>query len=392
MKLLIYSHAFAPQVGGIETFTTYLAAGLADPKGNADLLRYQVVVVTQTPESGNAAYHPAGFDLVRRPTAWRLWQLVGTMDKVLITGPAILPLLFALLRGKPVIVTHHGYQSICPNGMLFHFPTRSSCPGHFAAGHYRECVRCNRVYDAFANPVGLLLLTFVRRFLSRFADLNVAVSDHVAKRINLPRTRVVRNGVPKREPTYLQLLPKANSPVQFAYLGRLVTEKGVTVLLNAAGVLRQRGRNFRIMIFGDGPEREALETQAKRLGLAEHVSFLGFQSGAQLDKLMSEVFALVIPSICEDVAPFSVLEQMMEGRLVIGSLLGGLAEQIGDSGLTFAPGDADELARQMQVVIDRPELVAKLGKSARQRALSAYTLDRMLCDYRKLLERQGESL
>jgi glycosyltransferase involved in cell wall biosynthesis len=100
---------------------------------------------------------------------------------------------------------------------------------------------------------------------------------------------------------------------------------------------------------------------------------------------MNKVSALVMPSICEDAAPFSVLEQMMQEKLVIGSRIGGLPEEIGDAGLTFEPGSATALAEQMQLVIEQPHLIESLGKRGRERVLRWYTLQRQLIEYRELL-------
>lgn len=385
MKLLFYSHAFAPQIGGIEAFSMHLVNGLAE-QNLADDGPAHVTVVTRTPSVEPSDTYKAPFRVVRQPGARRLWQLIGDADKVILAGPAILPLFFALIRRRPVIVTHHGYQSICPNGMLFHYPTQRSCPGHFAAGRYIECVKCGAMQDSLADSVRLLSLTFVRRFLSRWADSNVAVSEHVGKRISLPKGCVIRNGVPDAllVSQVGQVTSSQPDSVCFAYLGRLVTEKGVPVLIEAAGILKKRGRPVRILIIGDGPERSPLQAQVRSFKLEEEVAFLGFLKGERLAEAMSGVAALVMPSICEDAAPLSVLEQMMQGRLIIGSNLGGLAEEIGDSGLTFAAGDANALADQMERVIAQPEMVVVLGKRARRRALEAYTLERMLHEYRLL--------
>jgi glycosyltransferase involved in cell wall biosynthesis len=387
VKLLIYSHAFAPQVGGVETFSTYLARELSCFSSKENSGRFIVTVVTKTAGIAGEISSEVPFEVVRRPSPWSLWGLIGKMDQVLLAGPAILPLVFALIRRKPVIVTHHGYQSICPNGMLFHFPTQRSCQGHFASRHYLECVKCNAAQDKLAGSARLLILTFVRRLCSRIADSNVAVSEHVRGRIALPKTLVIRNGVPDPPPVREGVRDGAGQPrpVCFAYIGRLVTEKGVPVLIDAAGILKKRGRVFRVFVIGDGPERTALQAQACSLGLGQEVVFLGYLMGAQLDEAMTGVSALVMPSICEDAAPFSVLEQMMRGRLIIGSKLGGLAEEIGDSGLTFAAGNPVALADEMERVIEQPALIASLGKKARDRALQAYTLRRMVYEYRALL-------
>jgi glycosyltransferase involved in cell wall biosynthesis len=381
MKLLIYSHFFAPSVGGVETFSMHLARALGSTNGEEPT---RTTLITQTPGVDSQDSSQAEFQIIRRPGTKRLWQLIGSADKVVLAGPAILPLFFALIRRKPVIVTHHGYQSICPNGLLFHLPTQSCCPGHFAAGRYLECVRCNAPQETLAGSVRSLLLTFLRRGLSRLADSNVAVSNHVADRITLPHGQVIRNGVPVMQ----QMKGMSETPqgrVCFAYVGRLVTEKGVATLLDAARLLKARKCQFRILIVGDGPEREPLQKMVSSASLDNEVSFEGFRTGNQLQEVLTEVSAVVVPSIWEEPAPLSPLEQMMQSRLIIGSDIGGLAEQIADTGLTFEAGNSAALADQMEKVIEDPRSITILGSRTRERALRLYSLDRMLQEYRTLL-------
>lgn len=392
VKLLIYSHAFAPQVGGVETFSMSLAQGLATFRGNPSATRFSVLVITQTTGNSEETDSTLPFKVVRRPSIWRLWRLIGSVDKVLLAGPAILPMTFALVLRRPLVITHHGYQSMCPNGMLFQFTMERTCPGHFAAGRYIECIKCNSAQQRLPGSIRSLLLTFVRRALASFACVNVAVSEHLSGRTLLPRSLVIRNGVPAEAVPAEPPSSGAQAPATFAYLGRLITEKGIPVLIRAASILKDRGCRVRILIIGDGPELASLQSQASHLKLGGDIEFLGFQAGPRLDELLTGVSALVLPSICEDVAPFSVLEQMMQGRFIIGSLLGGLAEEIGDAGLTFPPGDALQLAKQMEEVIERPELVGTLRKKARERALQFYTRERMLRDYRGLLSNNPKRL
>ena len=386
MKLLFYSHAFAPHVGGIETFSTHLAGGLAAGVAQEGE-PISVTVVTQTAGPPDTDSLKMPFRVIRRPGAKRLWELIGRAEKVILAGPAILPLLFALMRRKPVMLTHHAYQSNCPNGLLFHVPTQTACPGHFAAGHYFECVRCNRGQEGFAASVKGLLLTFLRRGMSRLATRNVAVSKHVARRVALPRTLVILHGVPVVPPAESTSSGTAQDPVCFAYVGRLVAEKGVPTLVDAARLLQERKRHFRILIVGDGPERGRLQEMVSTLSLEDKVSFAGSRTGSLLEDVLTGVSALVVPSIWEEAAGLSALEQMMQGRLIIGSNSGGLAEQIGDDGLRFAAGDSAALADQMERVIQDPACVPILGSRARDRAINIYSLERMLQEYRILLDR-----
>jgi len=364
-----------------------LASSLARSDSQTATNSLLVTVVTQTAGLAGDVSNSSPFQIVRKPSARELWHLIGDADRVLLAGPAILPLAFALVQRKVLIVSHHGYQSICPNGMLFQFPMQTCCPGHFAARRYLECVKCNTPEEGIARSLRALILTIVRRALSKFATANAAVSEHVAKRIALPRLQVIRNGVPEA-PSAQKVFDNAvpsGAPIFFAYVGRLVTEKGIPILAEAARLLKSWGCRFQVLIIGDGPERNALEALTRSLQLDNEVSFLGFQNGPQLQEAMNNVAALVMPSICEDAAPFSVLEQMMQERLIIGSEIGGLAEEIGDAGLTFEPGNAAALAEQMRRVVQHPELIEKLGKRARERALAYYTLKRQEHEYRRLL-------
>jgi glycosyltransferase involved in cell wall biosynthesis len=168
----------------------------------------------------------------------------------------------------------------------------------------------------------------------------------------------------------------------------LVAEKGVGTLLDAAGLLKARQCRFRILIIGDGPEREPLQRMVSRASLDDVVSFEGFLTGSELQEMLTEVSVVVVPSIWEEPAPLSPLEQIMQNRLVIGSNIGGLAEQIGDAGLRFEVGNSAALADQMQRVIEDPLSITQLIDRSRERALKLYSLDRMLQEYRILI--QGE--
>ena len=108
---------------------------------------------------------------------------------------------------------------------------------------------------------------------------------------------------------------------------------------------------------------------------------------------MESVLAVIMPSIWEETAGLAAMEQMMRGRLVIVSDIGGLSEVVGDTGLKSATGNAASLADCMKHVIDRPGLAARFGSMARVRALSLFRQDRMidmyLQVYQDLVEPKG---
>ena len=388
MKILYYTDAFWPQIGGIETFSLRLIEGLESSSNAAEKL--DVVVVTNTPGPEHFTdRNRISARIVRKPNALQLWKLIGTADRVVLAGAAILPLAFSLARGKRLIVTHHGYQTVCPNGLLFHLPSRTNCPGYFEKKNYRECVRCSREELSWAKTWKRLVLTRVRRILTKRAWRNVMPSDHLSSRLQLPNSLIIRNGVPQTEPLDRSIAIREKK-MGFAYLGRLVVEKGAHVLIEAARILKNRGQEFRVLLIGDGPEKAALLAQARDANLGEIVEFLGFRTGEELRGALSEPCVLVMPSVCQDVAPFAPLEQMMTGRTIIASDIGGLSEEVGETGLKFRPGNAEELADRMEQAITTPELLKELGNMARQRMLDLYTGEKMIGEYRNLLiaERQ----
>jgi glycosyltransferase involved in cell wall biosynthesis len=214
--------------------------------------------------------------------------------------------------------------------------------------------------------------------------MNVAITHHVAKRLELPRSCVIYYGVPDML-TFSSAAPAAlkkhPQPLSFAYVGRLVSEKGLLVLVEAVRRLRDQGHIFHLKLVGDGPERDRLEAEVIASGLQQHVTFTGFLTGSKLEEVLIEAEAVVMPSIWEETAGLSAIEQMFRGRLVIVSNVGGLGEVVGNTGLKFVLGDAEALANCMKQVLEKPDIVVELGQRARLRALNYFGLERMLNEY-----------
>jgi glycosyltransferase involved in cell wall biosynthesis len=104
------------------------------------------------------------------------------------------------------------------------------------------------------------------------------------------------NEVRNQEASLLTRDSKHN-PACFAYVGRLVPEKGLDVLLRAASLLKHDGLRFQILLIGDGPERSNLESQIAANNLQAIVRITGFLRGSALTDQMSRVDAVVMPSI-----------------------------------------------------------------------------------------------
>jgi len=346
VKLLLYSHYFAPSIGGVETIVMSLARGLAELRAENGAQEFEITLVTQTPrEDFDDSALP--FPVVRRPSVWKLWRLVRNSDVVHTAGPSFLVMLLSWFLGKPFVIEHHGYQAICPNGALIHQPERSVCPGHFQAGNYAECWKCQSAEVSKMRSLVHVLAAFPRNALARRATRNVAVSEHVRRRVALPSTCVIQHGIDSVFEGATLLSPGDLPPrkkVCFAFVGRFTPEKGIPVLVEALANLRRQQLEFEAKLIGDGPERPKIQSELAAAQLDSSVNITGYVSGAAFAEVIADVSVVVMPSVSEETAGLAAMEQMMRGRLVVCADIGGLTEIVGDAGLKFPPGDATALA------------------------------------------------
>ena len=384
MKLLIHTHFFAPSVGGVETAVESLARGLAEIRGADGEMEFAVTLATQSArESSNDEKFP--FRVVRRPGIGTLAKLIGQADVIHVAGPALAPLALAWCIGIPAVIEHHGYQAICLNGLLVQQPGATVCPGYFLLRRYGKCVSCYAQETSWLRSSLKLLTMFPRRFFTGRAATNIAISQHVMTRQGLPRTQVVYYGIsdPLKSSEQEFGRPSAGD-LCFAYVGRFVWEKGVAVLLRAVALLQTEGRRFQIRLIGDGEQRPELEEFIQRENLGGTVTITGYLRGERLAQELKAVDVVVMPSLCEETAGLSAIAQMMRGRLVIASAIGGLREVVGDSGLTFPAGNAEALAERMRSVLEKPAQFRELSEKARERSLKLFHIGRMIAEHAEI--------
>lgn len=379
MKLLIYSHAFAPQIGGVETITMAQARGLVE---RDDTGRIKITVVTETPR-GEFRDELLPFAVVRRPGFLRLAQMIREADVIHLEGPVLLPMILGWILGKSWSIEHHGFQTICPNGQLVQQPGDIACPGHFMAGRHVECLKCR----AEGGPISAArrwMLTFVRRGVAKKARHNVVPTDWLGEQLKLPHTETIHHGLPV--PLNANARDDKLTPPTFFFLGRLVPTKGVGILVAAARRLREKGISFQIKIAGDGPERANIAAQVESAGLAEYVELLGKVSDERARLEMERATATVIPSLGGEVFGLVALQSMICGCAVVASDLGSLREVIGDGGLIFPVGNDCELASRLTELAQSPRLAAQLGRNAQARALQEFQEGRMLEEHCRLFQ------
>ena len=170
----------------------------------------------------------------------------------------------------------------------------------------------------------------------------------------------------------------------FVYFGRLVPEKGVATLIEAAARAR-----VPLVIVGTGPEEERLRQIAARVG--GDITFTGHLAGQELRSMITSARAIVVPSEWYENAPISVMEASALGKAVIGARIGGIPELIreGETGLLFDSGDLESLTDVLCRVQALPAAaLAEMGEAGRAWMQTEFTAahyrDRMLELYRAL--------
>jgi len=157
------------------------------------------------------------------------------------------------------------------------------------------------------------------------------------------------------------------------FVGRLVYEKGVHVLLDAIPKVLARVPNTKFVIAGKGPNEKELHHRASEMGVAHRIHFTGFIDDITRNSLYRVADVAVFPSLYE---PFGIvaLEAMAAGTPVVVSDVGGFAEIIkhGKNGLTTYVGNSQSLADNIVAVLESPTLAQKLREQAYEDVITKY--------------------
>jgi glycosyltransferase involved in cell wall biosynthesis len=259
------------------------------------------------------------------------------------------PVLSARLAGIPVVVTHHAAQR-----------------------------------TAFASRLARRPLLAL---VSQFIAVSSANRADQIRDMSLPATRLtaVHNGIvvaeqaPDRRTAHFRLTTELGLPAETKLVGgvgRLSEQKGFDALLEATVRIAQAMPQVHVVLVGDGPCRARLEGQAARLGIERRVSFLGFRSDTP--EVLNAIDVLAMPSLFEGL-PLVLVEAFAAGCPVVANAVDGIPEVVDDgvNGFLVPRGNVDLLAARIVDLLKDDALSERVGRAARQKALSAFTADRM---------------
>jgi L-malate glycosyltransferase len=191
----------------------------------------------------------------------------------------------------------------------------------------------------------------------------------------LRRLSVIRNGVDLN--SFRNIPSTWTQKVRILGVGSLFPGKRWDRLLRAAAVLKQRNFDCTVQIVGDGPMRDSLKDQARALGIADRVEFLGHSEN--VPALLANAAFLVHPSDSEG-CPNVVMEAMACGRAVVATDIGDVPYLVehGETGYVVPRDDETKLLEEMIKLMTNPELCWRMGERARHKAEREFGLERLV--------------
>lgn len=269
-------------------------------------------------------------------------------------SPAVLQAVSA--AKVPLVQTLHNFRLICPQAILLRDgKVCEDCVGKVPwRGVVRGCYR-----GSVAQTAVLSTMLMVHRALGTYegeVDRFVALSE-------FSRRKLIEGGLPANrisvKPNFFDWpeLPDEVGRDGGLFIGRLSQEKGIGVLLAAR---REHGlTDVAVIGSGEAYEREVAE--------AFGPAYLGFQPLDAVVTRLRQASFLVLPSICYENFPRTIVEAFACGVPVLASRMGAMAELVDDgvTGLLFAPGDARDLAAKVAWAKAHPAEMLAMGRHAR---------------------------
>jgi glycosyltransferase involved in cell wall biosynthesis len=266
-------------------------------------------------------------------------------------------------------------------------------------------IRLVHTFDFYSNLLGVLAARFARTpatiasqrdlgnlrppYQRRLHALALRLATHIVVNSRAVAEQV-RRSIPSRTASItvvtngVDLLrfrprpqPETGAHVLVGTVANLRPEKGLRHLVEAAALVRERVPQARFAIWGDGPERPALESLIQRRALGKVLELRG--STTEPERALRECDIFVLPSLSEACSNV-LMEAMATGLPVIATNVGGSPDLVdhGRAGLLVPPGDEQALADAVVRLLGAPAIAGELARQGRERARLEFAMTRML--------------
>ncbi len=266
---------------------------------------------------------------------------------------------------------NRSYRLLC----TFHNPLRRF------ANHLKDGISCS-----LASKIG--------RVSDHLIAISQSIRDDTIKLLRVPEGKVtcIYNGI---DPVTYQIkfdsgelrrewgIP--NGIPLIGTVARLIPQKGIQYLIQAATLLKKKFSDFRVLVVGDGPFRQELEELTVSTGMKGKIIFTGFRS--DIPRILAAIDLFVLPTLEEGMS-VAILEAMCSSKPVIASRSGGVPEVVNEeTGILVEPGDSGELATAIGTLLSDAKARERMGNAGRQRIEECFTLQKMVESYHQLYYR-----
>ncbi|MBR6633808.1 MAG: glycosyltransferase [Clostridia bacterium] len=288
-------------------------------------------------------------------------------------------------KGVPVVQTVHDYQMICPNHLLYNFDKNVPCERCINGAHI-HCIKNKCIHGSFVKSVLGVVEAKLYSLLKTYkkVDLFVCPSNFLENKLLSSReyykgkTVTIHNFINKEK--FAGTHRKEDSYVVF--VGRLSKEKGIANIAGTAKLLPE----YTFIIAGSGPDEDMLKD-------IPNIKLAGFLTGDKLTELMGNAKVLLLPSVCYENCPLSILEAHCMGVPVVTMNSGGMAELVKDgvTGTLVNEPTPEGIAEKLRETLENEDyynILRENCKNEKDNVLSVESYaDILIKEYEKLVAR-----
>ncbi len=288
-------------------------------------------------------------------------------------------------KGVPIVQTVHDYQMICPNHLLYNFDKNVPCEKCVGGSHI-NCIKNKCIHSSLVKSIIGVMEAKLYSLLKTYkkVDLFVCPSNFLEKKLLSAKeyykgkTKTIHNFINKEK-----FANKDRKPDSYiVFVGRLSKEKGIENIAEAARLLPE----YNFVVAGSGPDEGILKD-------IPNIRLAGFLTGEKLCELMGNARVLLLPSVCYENCPLSILEAHAMGVPVVTMNSGGMAELVKDgiTGTLVNEPTPQEIARKLRETLEDDDYYKALEENCKNEkdsilGVESYA-DILIKEYEKLVAR-----
>ncbi|MDD5043846.1 MAG: glycosyltransferase [Patescibacteria group bacterium] len=241
------------------------------------------------------------------------------------------------------------------------------------------------------NPLRLLFILWAP--LAKIITVSYAVEKQIRKLgVRAKQVRVIYNGIDLDVCPFSPAVRNYRDHFTVGTICRLSREKGVEYLLQAMAIAKEFIPTLRLVVVGDGPERQRLMWLTRQLSIENSVLFVGFQQ--EFEKWISGFDIFVLPSVKKESFGMVSLYAMACGKPVVATRVGGIPEVVdaGKSGILVEPKNAEVMAQAIINLHRHPEWRREMGFYGRKAVEERFSEEKMLGEYQRLFHQLAERI